>query len=95
MGCGSGHPCQCCGEMIYNYEYHGCRTDTIYYCKKCKKKHCKNCDYVNCWKEAKIKDIGKAQPKISPEEFAKALGAEIITDPKKINKLKKKLPPHP
>ena len=46
-------------------------------------------------KSKKILVTGKVCPKISQEEFVKALGAEKITDPKEIEKLKKKLPRRP
>lgn len=45
MGCGTGMKCKCCGDIVYNYEYHGCSELTIHKCKRCGKKHCKNCDY--------------------------------------------------
>ena len=46
-------------------------------------------------KRERIVVTGKAYPKISPEEFARALGAKKVTNPKKIEKLRKKLPRRP
>lgn len=42
--------------------------------------------------QPRIRQIGKTQPKISQKEFAKALGAEPVTDPKEIAKLRRKYP---
>lgn len=43
----------------------------------------------------KIKDTGKAYPKINQREFGKALGTEIVTDPKEIANYRKKFPKRP
>lgn len=29
MGCGSGSPCEVCGETTYNYEYHDCKEKNV------------------------------------------------------------------
>lgn len=46
-------------------------------------------------KVERIVDTSPKPKQITPEEFAKALGAEIIIDPKEIERLRRKFPGAP